>query len=68
MEYKVTVTRIETLVPVRAIGPGEAIPDSSFGTTEVFSQTVPELNLPAFIRALNPVTRKRKAKVAKNEP
>lgn len=56
MSYKVTVTEIHT--PSSA-GDTEKAP-APVPHTEVYSQTLPELNLPALIKALNPTTRKRR--------
>lgn len=60
--FKITVQEIQA--PYDAAKTAEEMVATRV-TTEVFSQTVSELNLPQFIRALNPVTRKRKAKAAK---
>lgn len=55
MPYKITVVKIETTD--MASPTADAI-----ATTEVFTQTMDDLNVPALVRSLNPATRKRKAK------
>lgn len=60
-QYKVTVVEYIPKLVSSADNPLRDQPD----TREVFSQTLEELNLPSFIRALNPATRKRRGAAKK---